>query len=65
MLYALLKSRGVRPVQWAPGVRVGATTTGDRLQLTLEMLAPTRVMFDYARHRQIWNFNRNYVRLNE
>jgi hypothetical protein len=65
MLYALLKSRGVRPVQWVPGVRVGATTTGDRLHLNLEMLAPRRVAFDYARHRQIWNFDRNYVRLNE
>ena len=27
--------------------------------------APLRVQFDYARHRRVMNFDRNYVRLNE
>jgi hypothetical protein len=65
MLYALMQSRGVRPVRWEPGVRVGAVMDGDRLCLDLTMPAPRNVLFDYARHRRVWNFEQNYVRLNE
>jgi len=68
MLYALLQSRGVRPVQWKPGMRVGAVQDGPRLHLSLVLpagLADTPIRFDYARHRRVLNLDRNYVRLNE
>ena len=65
MLYALMQSRGVRPASWEPGVRAGAVMEGDRLYLDLMMPAPRRIVFDYARHRRVWNFDTNYVRLNE
>ncbi len=65
MLYALMKSQGVRPRHWKPGVRVGAVRQGERLLLSLEAAAPEVVQFDYARHRRVLNLDRNYVRLNE
>ena len=65
MLYALMQSQGVRPARWEPGVRVGAVMDGDRLCLDLAMPAPRAIVFDYARHRRVWNFDKNYVRLNE
>ena len=68
MLYALMQSRGVRPVRWQPGVKVGAVQDGARLHLNLALPAAmpeTAVRFDYARHRRVLNLDRNYVRLNE
>jgi hypothetical protein len=65
MLYALMQSRGVRPDRWKPGIGVGATVDGHRLDLTLVAPSSTRLQFDYARHRRVMNFDRNYVRLNE
>jgi hypothetical protein len=65
MLYALMQSQGVRPAQWRPGMRIGAVRDGDRLHLSLAMPAATVIRFDYARHRRVLNFDRNYVRLNE
>jgi hypothetical protein len=65
MLYALMQSRGVRPASWEPGVRVGAVMVGDTLSLDLAMPSPRRIVFDHARHRRVWNFDKNYVRLNE
>jgi hypothetical protein len=65
MLYALMKSRGVRPDHWEPGDRVGAVQEGDRLYLTLAVPAARRIRFDYARSRRVWNFERSYIRLNE
>jgi hypothetical protein len=35
------------------------------LSLDLAMSSPRRIVFDYARHRRVWNFDQNYVRLNE
>ncbi len=65
MIYALMKSQGVRPVHWKPGTSVGAVRDGERLYVHLKAPAPTRVSFDFARHRRVLNFDRNYVRLNE
>ena len=65
LLYAYMKSQGVRPERWEPGVRVGAVRDGQRVLLRLEMPAPRRIQFDYARHRRVLNLDRNYVRLNE
>jgi hypothetical protein len=65
MLYALMKSQGVRPERWEAGVRVGAVREGERLYLSLEMPAARRIRFDSARHRRVLNLDRNYVRLNE
>jgi hypothetical protein len=65
MLYALMKSGGVRPERWQRGVKVGAVKDTDRLHLSLVMPATRRIQFDFARHRRVMNFDRNYVRLNE
>ena len=65
LLYAYMKSQGVRPERWEPGVRVGATRDGDRLRVELAMTAPRRIQFDTARHRRVLNMAKNYVRLNE
>ena len=65
LMYALMKSRGVRPEHWVPGVRVGAVNDGPRLYLSLDMPGPRTIRFDYARHRRVMNLDRNYVRLNE
>jgi hypothetical protein len=65
LLYAYMKSQGVRPERWEPGVGVGATADGTRLLLHLDAPAPRRMQFDFARHRRVMNFTSNYVRLNE
>jgi hypothetical protein len=65
LLYAYMKSQGVRPERWEPGVGVGAVAEGDRLVLHIAAPAPRRVQFDHARHRRFLRFDRNYVRLNE
>ena len=65
LLYALMQSRGVRPAVWQPGVGIGAVADGRSLRLHVKAPAPLRVQFDYARHRRVMNFDRNYVRLNE
>jgi hypothetical protein len=63
LLHALWKSQGARPVAWRPGFGVGAVRDGARLVLHTRL--PGRVRFDFARHRRVLNFRRNYVRLNE
>jgi hypothetical protein len=65
MLYALMQSEGARPEHWKPGVRIGAVRDGDRLHVSLVSPSPVTIRFDYARHRRVLNFDRNYVRLNE
>ncbi len=65
LLYAYMKSQGVRPDHWTPGTRAGAVRDGDRLYLTLEAAGPMSMRFDLARHKRFLNFDRNYVRLNE
>jgi hypothetical protein len=67
MLYALMKSQGVRPDRWQPGVRYGAVREGDRLKLVIEAPPGWRGLtrFDFARHRRVMNLEKNYVRLNE
>ncbi|MGB9605629.1 MAG: hypothetical protein ACPL88_07105, partial [Bryobacteraceae bacterium] len=67
LLYMDMKSQGCRPDRWIPGLRLGAVREGDKLYLSVE--APKgwqgRIQFDYARHRRVLNFPKNYVRLNE
>lgn len=65
LLYAYMKSQGVRPEHWEPGIEVGAVRDGERLLVHLNMAGPRRIQFDFARHRRVLNFTRNYVRLNE
>ncbi len=65
LLYILYNSQGCRPDHWQPGVRVGAVREGERLYLSLAAPRPWGVQFDYARHRRVLNFDKNYVRLNE
>jgi len=65
LLYAYMKSQGVRPARWEPGVGVGAVTEGPLLHLHIDGPAPRRMQFDFARHRRVLNLSQNYVRLNE
>ncbi|MCC6588337.1 MAG: hypothetical protein IT168_16715 [Bryobacterales bacterium] len=65
MIYALMKSEGVRPDAWADGVKVGAVRDGARLLVSVEAPAARMYRFDYARHKRVLNFDKNYVRLNE
>jgi hypothetical protein len=65
LLYAYMKSLGVRPARWEPGVRIGAALDGSRLVFSLTSPGPRRVQFDYARHRRVLNLQQNLVRLNE
>ena len=65
LLWALMKSQGVRPAHWHPGTGVGAVREGERLSLHLNAKAETTVQFDFARHRRVLNLDRNYARLNE
>ena len=67
MLYILYQSQGCRPDAWVPGLRYGAVRDGDRLYLSIEAPAGWKGLtrFDFARHRRVLNFDRNYVRLNE
>ncbi|MBI3682952.1 MAG: PmoA family protein [Acidobacteria bacterium] len=62
-LYALWKSQGCRPAEWRPGVELGAVREGERLLLSLKKDAVVR--FDFARHRSVLQYAKNYVRLNE
>lgn len=67
LLYADMKSEGVQPLQWEPGLRIGALRAGERLLVSIQGRPGWRgpVRFDVARHRRQLNFQRNYVRLNE
>lgn len=65
LLYAYMKSLGVRPARWEAGVRVGAARDGARLIVSIATAAPRVVQFDFARHRRVMNLQANYVRLNE
>ena len=67
LLYMDMKSQGCRPDRWVAGLAVGAVRQGPRLYLNLQAPAGWRgrVQFDFARHRRVMNFQRNYVRLNE
>lgn len=63
LLWAYMKSQGVRPDRWRPGVRYGAVRQGNKLYLSIAGAARTR--FDFPRHQRVMNFDKNYVRLNE
>jgi hypothetical protein len=65
LLYALMKSQGARPEQWAAGIRVGAVREGGKLYLSLEAPQAVKIRLDFARYRRVLNFDKNYVRLNE
>jgi hypothetical protein len=65
LLYADMKSLGVRPARWEAGVRVGAVMDGTRLVLSLTAPSSRRIQFDYSRHRRVMNLEKNLVRLNE
>lgn len=65
LLYALMKSQGLRPALWKQGLQLGAVREGSKLHFSLQWQAPARILWDQARHRRILNFDKNYVRLNE
>ncbi len=63
ILWALMKSQGLRAAPWKPGLQLGATRDGEKLSLFLNQ--PARVEFDYARHHRVLNLRSNIIRLNE
>lgn len=65
LLYALMHSRGVRPLHWKPGIGIGAVQTAEGLRLHIKAAGPVQVSFDRARHRRVMNLPQNLVRLNE
>jgi hypothetical protein len=70
LLYILYKGQGCRPEHWVPGLRLGAVRDHERLYLTLETAGSAaswagRICFDFARHRRVLNYDKDYVRLNE
>ncbi|HLG13420.1 MAG TPA: hypothetical protein VJH03_02700 [Blastocatellia bacterium] len=70
LLYILYKSQGCRPDRWVKGLRVGAVREGDRLYLNVAAVGRAtrlrgKIKFDFARHRRVMGFDKNYVRLNE
>ncbi len=67
LLYALYKTQGTYVENWTEGVRVGARRSGGTLYVAVDAPAGWRgkLRFDFARHRRVMNFDRNYVRLNE
>ncbi len=67
LLYAMMKTQGCYLKDWAPGVELGAVRDGDLLYVSLRSPKPWkgRVAFDFARHRRVLNFQKNYARLNE
>lgn len=65
LLWALMKSQGVRPARWTSGVGVGAVREGKRLLLHIAAPGAAQIQFDFARHRRILNLDQNYARLNE
>ncbi|MCZ2154962.1 MAG: hypothetical protein LC114_13855 [Bryobacterales bacterium] len=65
LLWALMKSQGVRPRQWEPGVRLGGVVEGQKVYLSLAAPKAITLQFDSARHRRVLNLDKNYVRLNE
>jgi hypothetical protein len=65
LLHALMKSQGLRPAQWKPGLRMGAVREGEKLYFSLDSSGPAVILWDRARHRRVLNFDKNYVRLNE
>jgi hypothetical protein len=67
LLWALMKSQGVRPREWREGLAIGAVPAGARLLLNIGAPPNWRgaVQFDFQRHKRVLNYRRNYVRLNE
>jgi hypothetical protein len=67
LLYAMYKTQGCYLEEWREGVRLGAMRSGERLFVSLEAPSDWQglLRFDFARHRRVLNFDRNYVRLNE
>jgi hypothetical protein len=67
LLYALYKTAGASLAGWREGVRLGAERDGAVLRVAVDSTEPWRgkLRLDFARHRRVLNWKRNYVRLNE
>ncbi len=67
LLYALMKTQGCHLNPWEPGVELGAARRGGSLYLTLRSPRAWKgsLCFDSARHRRLFGYRANYVRLNE
>jgi len=53
LMYALMKTAGVRAVPWRPDLKLGAVVQGDTLYLQLAAAKPWqgRLLLDYPRHK--------------
>ncbi len=75
LIYAMYKTQGCRLEDWREGVKLGAHRVGEKLYVSIESpflgSGPEqgpwkgKLHFDYARHRRVMNFPRNFLRLNE
>ncbi|MFN0164813.1 MAG: hypothetical protein ACKV22_00155 [Bryobacteraceae bacterium] len=67
LLYALMKTQGCFLDRWRPGVELGSVREGDVLHVSVRAAQPWsgKVRFDYARHKRIVNYRKNYCRLNQ
>lgn len=54
LLWALMKSQGMRATPWKPGLQLGAVREGVALRFTLNQ--PARVAFDFPRHLAVHNW---------
>ncbi|MGQ9626022.1 MAG: hypothetical protein ACUVV0_03845 [Anaerolineae bacterium] len=68
LLYATYKTQGITLTPWRDDVRLGAAYNSDTGELYVHLSADTdwegSLLFDFPRHRTIWNLPFEYPRLN-
>lgn len=67
LMYALYKTQGCTIDPWRADVLLGAVREGDTLKVTVKTEREWHgsLRFDAPRHRTVFNFQRNYARINE
>ena len=67
LMYALYKSKGLYVHPWRNDVKVGAVVVDGNLYVYAggDKAWEGTLYFDAARHKTVWNFARNYPRINE
>ncbi len=67
LMYAMMKTGGLRAAPWREDLAYGAERDGDNLRIYLTAKEPWtgKLFFDYPRHREHFGVSPNYPRLNE
>ena len=67
LMYALMKTCGVRALPWRPDLKFGAVVRDGKryIQLAADKPWTGKLFFDYPRHRWHFGLSLNYPRLNE